>query len=303
MAYVNRSHSTLGEDGRWLHRISQSNLESYRRCPESFRQVYFGEVDDDGYTDSTALGTACHAALEYSDLERMGGTLVSAAEMTDVAFHELNQIGEWRPIKFTVGEVHSLAAKMVTAYVAELRDTYRPLRVEWGFDYPFYSDDKRDIRLVGTADVITTEYRVRDHKTSARPYKRWERQRAAIQPTVYAWALAQQVAQAQTLTNILPVRMNPAMFTYSIMLHDGTTQQVEITRTQANVEFLKSQAIQLAKQIETDPAGPWMMQDDGWYCSSRWCPAFRAGHCKGSIGLLEPYAQLETTMEEQCLSK
>jgi len=138
MAYNNRSHSTLGDDGRWTHRLSQSNLENYRRCPESFRQTFFGEVEDEGYTDSSALGTACHAALEFGDTLRLEGEICSAADLIDVAHHELTLM-EWRSIKFTDSQVHDLAAVMIGAYAAELRDTYRPQLVEWGFDYPFHS--------------------------------------------------------------------------------------------------------------------------------------------------------------------
>lgn len=284
-AYVDTTKSTKDEHtGKWTHVFSQTMLGNFQKCPEQARAVYMKEVKS-GATDSTALGTACHAGWEYALYEKRDGRTPIVDDMVDVVHHELDVIGEWRYTKMSKATVYDMVPTFMSSWARDILPLVDPVEMEKKFSVLLYSGKHRDIYMNGTIDCIPESYDPWDWKTASRAYERWEKQRWAAQPTVYCYAVEQMYNQYATIGEMT----GNQTFTYGIALYDGSTQVLEVTRNQTHLNWLKQMCSQIAWLIEND-VNPWSMNDAGWHCSPIWCPVFAAGRCKGSHGIDEPWA-------------
>lgn len=275
--YVSPAKSVQLEDGRWQHTFSQSLLGTFQQCPEQARQILFKEVDTSGSTDSQALGTACHAGIEYALWEqKLGNKLASVAEMVDATYAELDDM-EWTYTKISRAKVYDLAALMLGAWHRDVYGTFEPAQIEHKFHLPLYSGKHRDIFIAGTLDCIDMHYTPWDWKTASRPFERWEKQRWAVQPTAYAWAV-----QKENNEWLDEYGMSRTDFRYAVMLYDGSVQILDVWRDQSHVDWMKKVCSQIAWMIEHG-LNPWPMTDAGWHCSETWCPVFAEGKCKGAV--------------------
>lgn len=114
-----------------------------------------------------------------------------------------------------------------------------------------------------------------DWKTAGRQYESWEKERWAIQPSVYTWAACHEWPELNDFTD-------PHTFTYAVMLKNGSTavQILDVERHQGHWNWMIRQARAIANMVRTNENGPWPLMDHGWHCSPKWCGAWDA--CKGA---------------------
>lgn len=275
MSYFNQNGSSFDETtGRWTHNFSQSFIGGFQHCPESARADYFQETPKDDYTDSTALGTAGHAAFEYALHEKRAGRKVDVDDAIDIAFNELADCGEWKYTKLSLNQINAAIPRMVGGFLLDVLPLVEPAVIEQRFNVKLYEGKHRTVNLVGTMDCVAQDYTPWDWKTSARTHDVWEKQRWAVQPTAYCYAVEQMNNEHATVGE-----MSDQEFVYGVMLHNGSTQVYRVSRGNGHIVWLKKVASQIAWMIEHE-VNPWPLNDGGWWCSDKWCPLF--AECKGA---------------------
>lgn len=286
MSYFNQNGSTFDEKtGLWIHNFSQSFIGGFQHCPEQARADYFQETPKDDYTDSTALGTAAHAGAEYALEEKRDREVPPVHDVIEVAFDELEGIGEWKYTKLSLKQIEAALPRMISAFMADVLPRVDPLQIELRFKVPLYRGKKRQVNLVGTMDCLDVNGLPWDWKTASRAHDVWEKQRWATQPTVYTYA-AQWLEQYNMLADVddwpegreNDFEMVPSEFMYGVMLHNGDTQVYPVHRDATFVTWLRQVASQIAWMVEHD-VKPWPLNDGGWWCSEKWCPLW--SECKG----------------------
>lgn len=237
----------------------QSQLGTLLQCPEKFR-VEYGKPRDDTHTDSTALGTAVHAGIEYALAEKIEtGVVAPLYDALDVACHELDQLMPWTFTKYSEAKVNMLVGQAIDTWYRDIEASIEPLSVEHKFKKRLFSCKDYTITLEGTIDCVQDGI-ITDWKTAARKYDEWERQRWSVQASTYCFA------------------MGIDLFEYAVLLHDGTSQQFTVWREQAHYDWLTQQCIALVELIRAD-LPVWTKNDGGWWCSDRWCGNW--DDCKG----------------------
>lgn len=220
-------------------------------------------------TDSTVNGTAVHAAAEHGLNEKLDGRTTSLDELIGVYDRELTALLT-EPMKWTkyknAGAIQKDGRKQVGAWLDEVEPQVQPALVEPFMARTIVADAERSISMEGTPDCIDADGVVWDWKTGTRQYREWEYQRQAIQPTVYSF-LAQ--------WHLPP----PWRFRYAILRPNGTVDYCSVTRSPSDHRWLMQKVINLAITLEAElPA--WPVNDQGWWCSEKWCPAWST--CKGA---------------------
>jgi|GEM_PF-2321777 len=238
-------------------------------------------------SDASILGTAVHAAIE-ADLTGQG-------DPVDVGLFRLEMMMD-EPLKWV-----KYNAAQLRSYVPELFDQYvRGLRphvlghvvdVEWSFEFlldEFVIGGDMEVRVhgKGTVDAVvdTMSHPLWDWKTAARKYNAAEKQKQAVQPTMYA-AAAVALGKATW----------PVTFNYGVMVRDGKAAQiVSVTRTERHLQWLRQiirPLVRTAIYQGTDET--WHKNDTHYLCSETWCSYWSV--CKGSA--LNPSDQ-ETPPQE-----
>lgn len=281
----------------WLH---QSDIEGFRNCPDQFRIVNgilpggdFEKVPELRVeTDAATVGTCFHAMVEEDIKCGFKNLSQAQAWARDFMTNLIDGYGmngtEYRNETFGADPTKALAAlagltKMwwdcaERKFWKQLGDQPGELELEWSFDVPFLenlSGRYKEVRLAGTADVLDRyNNRLIDWKTASRKYERWEKQRWAIQPTVYTYAAAH-------LGEIEP-HGEGYKFEYRVFnrkyLNDPP-QEVTVWRSQGQWSWLVEVVTRMVKMIESDLA-EWPVRDDHALCGEKWCPVW--DQCKGS---------------------
>lgn len=183
-----------------------------------------------------------------------------------------------RTLKMTDGDMIAEVDRLVhkwDTHVAPL--VGEPLAVEHHFDiewhryfHPRFGEVV--IHLTGTIDCVA-KTQVWDWKTSGSKYKQWEKQRTAVQPTVYGWAAAQ-----------LGFLDMPVDFTFAVLLRGSEDHQlVPVHRTERHMAWLfrlVQPLIDLGLTAEFGTDTPWPLNDTHFLCSEKWCPWWSI--CKGA---------------------
>ena len=272
-------HGTSGDIDIY---VRQSWIGDAVMCAERGR---FGIIDEAGSlaNELTILGTGVHAGIA-ADLEaaQFGEAPLSIPSMVIVAQAAI-EVEMAMEFKWS----GTCNRAQMDAYVPELLEMYhhtlRPLvadkvvAVEWGFDFILDTYQLADGRTVtvhgkGTADLLTSDPHTPlwDWKTSGQPYKPFEKQQQAHQPTMYAAAAA--------AAGLAAFPMN---FNYGVMVRDKKAQVVSVRRTEAHVDWLRSVIrpfVSMALLVGTDQS--WPRTDTGYLCSEKWCSWY--SDCKGS---------------------
>lgn len=271
---------TVGDDGSLEVRVRQSWLNDAVQCGERGRQQIV-RPEWSMPNDATILGTAVHAGIAY-DLERdsMEGAVATAR---NTLAELLEQPMRW--VKYNRAQLDAYIPELLDMYERKLRPQVRGKvdAVEWEFEFEldeFVITDVDDIPVrvigVGTVDaVVHTTPALWDWKTAGKKYRQSDKQKTAVQPTMYAAAA---VAHGKAT---YPVRFN-----YGVMVRDADAQIVPVVRTERHVEWLRMMIrpfIRTAVLMGTDE--PWQRNDDHYLCSQKWCSWWSV--CKGSALLLE----------------
>jgi hypothetical protein len=248
--------------GRTVYTFSQSGIKRMLRCPEQFRLVErVGVRDPTG--DAAAMGTAFHIYCE----ERLCGVPLPAA--LALAARALNLAHEHGQFQFVqVKTIHTLQEQLGRV-CQRFEDETLPMLplggdVEVSKKMLVAETTTYDIYLKGTPDYVYDGV-VYDFKTATdveRQYPQWEVDRFHVQPTVYC-----------ALTGA-------ADFCY--LVHEkgdnGIAKQVWTERGPIDFGWLGYQLQSMLPTLHTP--GVWPMNDQGWHCSPKWCPAWSV--CKGS---------------------
>lgn len=248
----------------WLR---QSWLDNAFRCPERARFAIVKPEWDEVTSDSALIGTGAHYGIEQVIRGR------DPEKIADLAAGFVLDYDE--PVKWT--KYHSLpecadhAARCAVAWRDEIMPTLNleGAKAEVTFKVPLYRRLDRMVGITGTVDLVTpTE--LWDWKTSARAYKPRDKQRFAIQPTIYALAAVKGGLQSTTATW-------PLVFRYGVMIRNmkkAKTQIVEVQRDVSHAEWALHrirQFVDMALAFGTDASWP-MIDENNYLCSATWCP-------------------------------
>ena len=251
-----------------VHNFHQSDLSDVDFCPERGRRRLQEGMESEP-TDSTVKGTAVHAAAEYGLFEKRDAAYGPELKDLEMVFeHELLKLCEvgfkWTKYK-AADDLLKAGRKAVAAWHREVMPQVEPDVIEAVYSRPIVVDDERIIVMEGSPDCVDTSGVCWDWKTGSRQYREWEYQKQAIQPTVYSF-----LAQFD--------KPLPWHFRYAIMRDNGTVDYCNVTRNEADHRWLREKVLNLAITLEAG-LPRWPVNDQGWWCSEKWCPAWRT--CKG----------------------
>jgi hypothetical protein len=272
--------------------IRQSWLDTAMRCAERARfEIVKPEWDIGG--DAAHCGTAAHSAVEthLSALIADGvGAHFSRDHMREVIHQSIQRKIAEEGIKWnkydTVAQLVDNAERCYEAWVREIL----PVMQERGLITPgalceykfsvvlFTLADGRTVGIEGTIDFVPETNEMWDWKNPGQSYREREKQKYAIQPTIYTLA-----AVLGGIPNGVEYSY-PMDFTYGLAIRGvrkAKAQLLTVTRTQAHADFaierLKSY-VDLALNFTLQR--PWPRNDDHFLCSSTWCPWWVL--CKGA---------------------
>lgn len=279
----------MNVDAQGIH-IHQSDLKGWLNCGEQQRLRRL--VSDANFeTDAATVGTVTHALIEE--------------ELTQGFFDNEKDAMGWAAAHFVLtleryaaeGAVYSRSSfdtdiKALRAIERLARCWFHsPERAElavmpdgiivseWDFDVPLgLQFENTDVYVAGTADLLIAGSGLWDFKTASQPYKRWEKQRWDVQPTVYTYAAAYEGF-------VEPDKWGEYSFTYKVFDTKGSTvgppDSITVKRSSQNWEWLRAQVANMLVIQYALPDGPWPMDDSHVLCSEKWCPVWH--HCKGQF--------------------
>lgn len=265
-------------DGRRRFVFSQSRLKQVDVCPERGRRSLLA-LDEDGASDSTALGRSVHSSIEACLRDVIDGTGPwHLDDMIQSAIEEFNEemaMPSSRWIKYKTPEtLHKQIARCLSTWYDDVLPSLQPVDVEVNFGpIVVHEDEERVIEVKGQIDYVD-ELGLADWKTTGRSWEPWEHQRWDVQPTLY---IAAYEATLGADINALPdLALRP--WTWHVLNVDGSYQRIETTRTRADWDWLVDRMVTVAKTLEADlPA--WPKNDSSALCSPSWCSSYSA--CKG----------------------
>lgn len=292
-----------GMDGKWEHHVRQSDIKSFRQCPELHRKKLMGEVDD--YENDVAIiGTACHAGAEHylsGKSEDYHTCLQVAAEVLTQLWNSGNL---WQVSIASLVDAMSYVKLCFRAWWDEVRpiiDSQPIVAVEQRFDVLVYEDVWRRVYASGTSDLWLDDSIV-DWKFSTKDYAgkdAWKHNRYDPQSTWYLWA------RDQIELDAMPAADRQHRFTIQ---HDSASELLDFTfcrihrekgevqwltveqRTVADCLSLLDEVLSLCKLIEAKVSA-WPLGASDWWCSPVWCPAWN--QCRGKHIGDDPWGLLE----------
>lgn len=260
-------------DGRIRVYYRQSWVNTYLTCGERGRRDLIPD-ETTGENEYACLGTAFHAGVEAA-LSGAANTPFEVAEAACARLTELEPLFEYKDLTRQECTSH------LGQWGIQLRRTEEFMQLrndECAVEVPFEIYIATHPRFPevdqwweGTIDAInyTRRYMV-DWKTSSRQYQRWERQRWAVQPTVYT--------EFGRVTGALDT---PSDFRYLVFQRDKKStfaQSVKVTRGPEHTRWLASM---LWKPFDDRHADEWQLNDQHALCSPKWCPYW--DDCKGAF--------------------
>lgn len=265
-------------DGVTIYTFRQSWISTFLQCPDQARLDMLS-TEPSVPTDAAAIGTACHEGIEERlKAERDEGYIMSVDEMIDISnarFVELAHQGiNW--VQGTEKDAAVFIPNAMQAWVDYIGPYVRvtpDLLLEHNFNVLLDEGGHRGgavLRLSGTMDCF--DGRVRDWKTANQKYVAWEKQRWAVQPTVYSYAAV-----------ALGLAEWPVEFEYGVMMKRKTqvyAERIPVTRDVGHIEWLKRMLWRIVDLYELfGPDRAWPLNDQDVLCSDKWCPFW--DRCKG----------------------
>ena len=254
--------------------VRQSWLKDMMLCPERSRY----SVTSPKFrvtSDSAAIGTAVHAGIET-----ILTTEVSVAEATKNAlskFAELRTIGI-KETNVTPSEYENHIIRLVKAFSTDiLPSVMLGGQAELQFAVNTHAlVGPYELWFEGTMDYVSSDG-AWDWKTSARKYSENEKQTQDIQSTIYNYA-------ATELGLIEP----DTTFRFGVMIRNASAsgQIVHIHRNASHSSFVITQAQSAVNYVlnmtnnNESYKEKWLINDQHFLCSERWCPWWSL--CKGA---------------------
>lgn len=281
-------------DDNGLH-LRQSEINDWLLCPERFRRrmqeeyaaELLGMVPINMESDAALVGTAVHHAIE-TELDDMPHRVTELVEVASNYYTVMADKFENDPATqfttHTFGTVDKALASVEhlinmwhqsSIRFELLYETDERLLTEWEFDVPFCEVDSLPVYLTGTADLVIPNSKIIDWKTAGQKYQRWEKQRWAVQPTVYTFA-AHSAGYFDDMDRI--------PFDFWVLQRGGKqAQQVDCWRSVGHWEWLAEQITPMVAAIVEAAnimwQNPWQKNDQSALCSAKWCPFWST--CKG----------------------
>lgn len=262
--------------GRRVHTFRQSSLKTLDLCLERGRLEMSGLMARND-TDSSAQGTAVHAAIEASIQSELSGQgWLTVEDMTYIAVDEFEELSAaegflWIKTK-RPSTVHTRIERMLTTWDLKVRPRLVPVATEltWG-PFTIYEDHERIIQLTGCIDYIDALTGGGDWKTASRSWEAWEHKRWDQQASIYTWAMSEMLIVHGEREGIWP-------FTFYVMNSDGSYQEIVVQRHAGDWAWIKERCVAVAQLIEAE-LPVWPKNDNHALCSPTWCPAW--DQCKG----------------------
>ena len=285
-------------DREGLH-LRQSDINDWLQCPEKFRRRIADEaagLSRHLESDVALAGTTLHAYIEAELRERKIGPDVRGF-VGDYYVDAANGFRSDPNVTFTENTFSSDGAAVdeIVTMVNMWRDSDlrrnlldrdpETLRVEWEFDQQFCTVGTTNVYLCGTADLVLVGEGLIDWKTAGREYRRWEKQRWAVQPTVYTYAAAQAGLLGGRVDSERDSGLTyPFEFVVFPRGRKGGIQHVLVDRGRDHWSWLYMQIVPMVRDILMQaPFGweeePWQMNDQSALCSQKWCEYWST--CKG----------------------
>ena len=253
--------------------VRQSWLNDMVICPERARLGIIRPEFRSG-SDATIIGTAVHAGIESV----LDGKSSEFGDMLKVVSTEYDQLAAL-PHKVTNIDQEKIPEYLEAMSLAFYDDILPKVelggKVEHYFKVPLgITIQDYAVWLEGTMDYISPSGLIWDWKTSSRAYYIKDKQKSAIQPTVYGYA-----AKYEGLAN-----GDITEFNYGIMVRSNPSKSQigHITRTEGHYNWLKyfvRGAVGSCLKVGTD--SEWFMNDSSTLCSSSWCSYWSI--CKGAF--------------------
>jgi hypothetical protein len=256
----------------------QSWLDTAMRCNERGRLSMVKPEYDQATNDSALLGTAAHAAIANV----LNGDTDPADIGADASVHAYtlceNEQVHWTKWALP-SQLAAHAARCAEAWARELMPYVPPGGiVEHEFAVPLFESRGRTVGIKGQIDYADPTGCLWDWKTATKRYWQREKQRSAVQPSVYAVA-AMHGGLPEDYGYRYPIR-----FRYGVMIRGETSasaQLVDVMRTENHEAWLLDHLrtyIDLADGLGV--ARPWPRSEESFLCSEVWCPWWSI--CKGA---------------------
>lgn len=256
----------------------QSWLDTAMRCNERGRLAMVKPEFASATSDAALIGTAAHAAIADVLTDDLDPDLIGEAAATYA--RDLCETEDVYWTKWTLpGQLAEHARRCAEAWGRTIRPHVQPGGlVEHEFRIPLFESRGRTVGITGTIDYACPDGTLYDWKTASKKYAQREKQRSAVQPTVYAVA-AMHGGLPESYGYQYPIR-----FHYGVMVRGeatATTQIVDVMRTHAHEQWLLDHLhtyIDMADGIGV--LRPWPRNDDHYLCNETWCPWWSV--CKGA---------------------
>ena len=207
--------------------VRQSWLGDMAICPERAR---LGHVRPDLRTgsDATIIGTALHAGIE-SVLDNRSKEFGDMLEVVANEYETL-ETTNYKKTNINQEEIPQYLESMSKAFYDTILPSVKlggktelPFKTPLGIDVNGYA-----VWLEGTIDYVDDDGVVWDWKTAKKSYSQFSKQKSAIQPTVYTYAVSEQLG------------LEPK-FNYGVMIRqlDPKAQIVPIYRGAEHWNWLK----------------------------------------------------------------
>jgi hypothetical protein len=296
-------------DGRWEHHIRQSDVGTFRKCPELRRVDMLGLVVD--ITNDTAgIGTAVHEGIRYVLDQLKAGNEPEFDDALEIAIKTWHTI--WHDPNINVIEVATLESGglMVESCLVRWWNEVLPdiwdkeiLAVELPFDVKLTEDDKRIIFISGTSD-LWLPFDIWDWKTANKKYSgrdgwKYERSYWSVQHTLYA--VARYILEGGTWTELADEeardkedKLTPFHYVIIPREPNGSSipdvDKLTITSTVGDARFLYKEMLSIAKLIEAE-LDQWPLGPTDWWCSNKWCANW--DNCRGAFHKEDPWTLVE----------
>jgi hypothetical protein len=258
----------------------QSWLDTAFRCPEEGRLAIIKPEWEAISSDEAIIGTGAHYGIEQVIRGAITTDQIGETSYKYAAKIIADEGVRWTKRK-SVEEVGDYAARCAEAWVTDIMPIapIEGARSEVSFSVPLFEHRGRQVGVQGTVDLVPTIPELWDWKTAGSEYKQRDKQKWAIQPTIYALAAVKGGLQSEVKFTW------PVEFTYGVMIKRvgqcrGQILTVQRTQAHANWAMYRMRTlVDLALDFGLDK--PWPQIDESNYlCSNTWCAFYSI--CRGA---------------------